>query len=57
MKFTLTFDIEQINLILRALDSGPHKDVRPLIDYILTEANAQKEAFGNSSGDNGAGAV
>jgi hypothetical protein len=41
MKIVLAFDIVQVNVILQALDAGPHKDVRQLIDYILNEANAQ----------------
>lgn len=45
MQITLTFNIEQINVILHSLDNGPHKEVRPLIDFIITEANAQREAF------------
>lgn len=51
MNITLTFSIEQINVILQALDAGPHKEVRQLIDYILTEANAQREAQVNPSNE------
>lgn len=51
MNITLTFNIDQINIILQALDAGPHKEVRQLIDYILTEANAQREAQANQSNE------
>lgn len=41
---TLTFTIEQINVILRHLDAGAHAQVRQLIDIIITETNAQQQA-------------
>lgn len=40
--FTLTLSIEQINVILRSLDQGPHAQVRQLIDAIIAEVNAQQ---------------
>lgn len=38
---TLTFSLEQINVILRHLDAGAHAQVRQLIDLIIAETNAQ----------------
>lgn len=40
---TLTFSLEQINVILRHLDAGAHAQVRQLIDFIITETNAQQQ--------------
>jgi hypothetical protein len=44
MNITLTFTIEQLNLILRHLDQGKHGEVRPIMDFIISEANAQSQA-------------
>lgn len=44
MNITLTFTIEQLNVILRHLDQGKHSEVRQLMDLIITEANAQTQA-------------
>jgi hypothetical protein len=44
LNITLTFNIEQLNVILRALDQMPHAQVRQVIDLIVTEANAQQQA-------------
>jgi hypothetical protein len=44
MNITLTFTIEQLNIILRHLDQGKHAEVRPLMDFIISEANAQTQA-------------
>ena len=44
MNITLTFTIEQLNVILRHLDQGKHSEVRQLMDLIVTEANAQTQA-------------
>lgn len=41
---TLTFSLEQVNVILRHLDAGAHAQVRQLIDQIITETNAQAQA-------------
>ena len=41
---TLTFTLEQVNVILRHLDAGAHSQVRQLIDIIITETNAQQQA-------------
>lgn len=40
---TLSFNIEQVNVILRHLDAGAHAQVRQLIDKIITETNAQTQ--------------
>ena len=41
---TLTFNIEQVNTILRHLDAGAHAQVRQLIDNIINQTNAQAQA-------------
>ena len=41
---TLSFSLEQINVILRHLDAGAHAQVRQLIDLIIAETNAQQQA-------------
>ena len=41
---TLTFSLEQVNVILRHLDAGAHAQVRQLIDQIINETNAQAQA-------------
>lgn len=43
MSFTLTFNIEQINTILRGLDMRPHGEVRQVLDYIISEVNKQQQ--------------
>jgi hypothetical protein len=40
---TLSFTLEQVNVILRHLDAGAHAQVRQLIDLIITETNAQTQ--------------
>jgi hypothetical protein len=42
---TLTFNIEQVNTILRHLDAGAHAQVRQLIDNIINQTNAQTQAM------------
>lgn len=44
MNITLTFTIDQINAILRALDSAPHGQVRQIVDTIISEATKQQQA-------------
>lgn len=41
---TLTFSLEQVNVVLRHLDAGAHAQVRQLIDQIITETNAQTQS-------------
>lgn len=43
MNITLTLTIEQINVLLRMLDAGPHAQVRQLIDLIITETTRQQQ--------------
>lgn len=42
--FTLQFNIDQINVILRGLDMRPHGEVRQVLDYIINEVNTQQRA-------------
>lgn len=44
MQFQLSFNIDQINAILRALDAQPHGAVRQVIDYVINEVNQQQQA-------------
>ena len=44
MNITLTFTIDQLNVILRHLDQGKHSEVRQLMDLIISEAQAQSQA-------------
>jgi hypothetical protein len=44
MQFNLSFNLDQINVILRALDSQPHGAVRQVIDLVIAEVNAQQQA-------------
>lgn len=44
MNVTFTFAIEQVRIILAALDAAPHGQVRPIIDHIVNEVNAQQHA-------------
>lgn len=41
--FNFTFSMEQINLILRHLDMGAHREVRQMVDLIITETNRQQQ--------------
>ena len=41
--FNFTFSMEQVNIILRHLDMGAHREVRPMIDLIITETNRQQQ--------------
>lgn len=41
---TLSFTLEQVNVILRHLDAGAHAQVRQLIDLIIAETNVQQQA-------------
>jgi hypothetical protein len=43
-QFAISLSFEQINAILRQLDSGPHNVVRPLIDSIISQVQAQQQA-------------
>lgn len=43
----LTLTIEQINTVLRCLDSAPHGQVRQLIDLIINEATRQQQGQQN----------
>lgn len=42
MKFVLELDLEQVNVILRQLDHGPHGLVRPLIDQLISDVAMQQ---------------
>lgn len=42
--FTLTLSAEQLNVILAHLDQGPHGKVRPLVDEVIRQVNAQQQA-------------
>lgn len=42
MNFTLTLSIDEVNLILRSLDNGPHREVRPLFDRIISDVAMQQ---------------
>lgn len=44
MKIQLEFTIEQLNVLLRMLDSGPHASVRQIIDYIIAETTRQQQS-------------
>ena len=44
MQFHLSFNIDQVNVLLRALDTQPHAAVRQVIDYIISEVNTQQQA-------------
>lgn len=43
MNVTITFTVDQLNIILRSLDQMPHAQVRQVIDMIITEANRQQQ--------------
>jgi 6,7-dimethyl-8-ribityllumazine synthase len=40
---TLSFTIEQLKVVLHGLDQVAHGASRPVIDYIVTEANRQQQ--------------
>lgn len=42
--FSISLNLDQINAVLRQLDAGPHSVVRPLIDSIIQQVNAQQQA-------------
>jgi len=42
--FSLSLNIDQVNVILRQLDAGPHAQVRQLIDVIIQQVQAQQQA-------------
>lgn len=42
--FTLNLSAEQLNVILAHLDQGPHGKVRPLVDEVIRQVNAQQQA-------------
>lgn len=44
MEFTFKLNEEQLNLILKHLDMGPHKEVRGLLDYLFSSAQTQAQA-------------
>lgn len=41
--FNFSFTMEQVNTILRHLDMGAHREVRQLVDQIITETNRQQQ--------------
>lgn len=41
MDFNIKLSEEQLNVVLRHLDAGPHREVRPLIDAIIGQAQQQ----------------
>ena len=43
-QFQITLDIDQVNLVLRQLDAGPHNQVRQVFDSIIAQVNAQQQA-------------
>lgn len=43
MNVTITFTVDQLNIVLRSLDQMPHAQVRQVIDMIITEANKQQQ--------------
>lgn len=44
MVFKFDLSEEQLNVILKHLDLGPHKEVRPVLDYLFSSAQAQAQA-------------
>lgn len=44
MEFTFKLNEEQLNVIIKHLDMGPHKEVRGVLDYLIGNANAQAQA-------------
>ncbi len=44
MEFTFKLNEEQLNLILKHLDMGAHKEVRGLLDYLFSSAQTQAQA-------------
>lgn len=53
--FTLTLSAEQLNVILAHLDQGPHGKVRPLVDEVIRQVNAQQQAAKGLAEDETAG--
>jgi|GEM_PF-1921412 hypothetical protein len=43
-QFSISLNLEQINAMLRQLDAGPHNVVRPLIDSVIGQVQAQQQA-------------
>jgi len=44
MDFKLILNTEQINIVLKHLDAGPHREVRALMDNIITQLRDQEMA-------------
>ena len=44
MIFKFDLSEEQLNVILKHLDLGAHKEVRPVLDYLFSSAQAQAQA-------------
>lgn len=47
MDFNLTLNTEQVNIVLKHLDAGPHREVRALMDNIITQLRDQEMAAQN----------
>ena len=56
-QFSLAMNMEQINALLRQLDAGPHNVVRPLIDSIIQQVNAQQQARAQAAQEAATGAA
>lgn len=41
--FTYQLSLDDVNLILRHLDMGAHREVRPMIDRLIAETNRQQQ--------------
>jgi hypothetical protein len=41
MEFTFKLNEEQLNVIIKHLDMGAHKEVRGVLDYLIGNANEQ----------------
>lgn len=44
MVFKFELNDEQLNVIIKHLDMGPHREVRGVLDYLIGSANAQAQA-------------
>lgn len=44
MNFSIALTADQINIVLRMLDQGPHAQVRQVIDSILAQVQQQQNA-------------
>lgn len=44
MVFKFELNDEQLNVIIKHLDMGPHREVRGVLDYLIGNANAQAQA-------------